>query len=576
MSSKIITLLSNNNDTNSTEKYFFNFKELFDIGNEKRINMLSNRFLLRTSQRFYDWNKRNILEYFKDIDESNDNSPHFIGTIYLGNNHNIQQNIQIPIVDGQQRMLTTLLILNELDVQNDIKISLWDSESSDETKQVIEIFPSANDFLNNPSAKNLIKQYDSAFTKNKKIIRDKLNTFSLEQKENFKKNLLNNIVFMIVKAGDDKIEDELFTNLNSKGSKLDDIDNIKALLVKNMKAHDFHVKYGNIAKKGKKSIKKFLSTLQHSLFKDSSISGAPKYVNFLKKCDEDINIVIQLFEKHYEEFSWNELDEKEMFNHESCHNQQKSWKSYQICVFLAKKCGWTQKIEGELRTNFANYSSDKEWKNSIRLFMLFFISFFTEANKSYSGTQGQNLLDKFLVMNEAERKKELARLWKLYIDENVDVGSAKLLELSYSDASKKHILCLLLLLSLQNYSGDYITSLYSIFVENYKKDLDHIIPKKPKLPSSIKPKKPAKDFKIYFNSNKYPSWITENINKIYNLQLLDSATNQNWSNIIDSQYYIYNSKNEVENLNYQKIEQDMKENFDNIKDRLKNLVESLI
>ena len=63
-------------------------------------------------QRGYAWEKRNIRELFDDIVESiQSKSSHYIGTIVLSKHEDTDH---YYVVDGQQRITTISLIINEL------------------------------------------------------------------------------------------------------------------------------------------------------------------------------------------------------------------------------------------------------------------------------------------------------------------------------------------------------------------------------------------------------------------------------------------------------------------------------
>ena len=92
-------------------------------------------FYIPPFQRAYAWGKSEIERYFSDItklieseiSEDKDKREHFFGTLVLKKETGSLSNKEI-IVDGQQRLTTTLLFL----------IALRDSQQNDDNKKFID------------------------------------------------------------------------------------------------------------------------------------------------------------------------------------------------------------------------------------------------------------------------------------------------------------------------------------------------------------------------------------------------------------------------------------------------------
>jgi uncharacterized protein with ParB-like and HNH nuclease domain len=148
-----------------------------------------------------------------------------------------------PIIDGQQRFTTILLILkkineklleqkkcserfNEINFDN-FKISLrYDSK-------YYELFPTFND--GEAKNNNLMECYGVNLKNAKKIIEESLAGKNLEK---ILKSIVNNLYFLFIQCEDDRSEKILFRLINAKGKRLDDIDNIKACLLSDIYTTD--------------------------------------------------------------------------------------------------------------------------------------------------------------------------------------------------------------------------------------------------------------------------------------------------------------------------------------------------
>jgi uncharacterized protein with ParB-like and HNH nuclease domain len=216
MSNKLILLSSNANKIDTSDSYYFTFNEIFN----HRNFYLSFHYLIPTYQRPYDWSDKQIKTLLEDIKKIEEEKMHFLGVMYLGNNVLVRDNEILPIMDGQQRFLTILLLLQALKYNGELpSIFLYD----DERNKLNKLFPDFND----DDLDNLGREYKKRISLNKKIIENEIDKLTDAEKNNLRDKVLNNLNMVVVKCTDSVIEREIFQNLNAKGKKLDEIDNIK-------------------------------------------------------------------------------------------------------------------------------------------------------------------------------------------------------------------------------------------------------------------------------------------------------------------------------------------------------------
>jgi uncharacterized protein with ParB-like and HNH nuclease domain len=151
---------------------------------------------------------------------------HFLGVIYFGKDKKIDNNRFNPIMDGQQRFLTILLILKELEFSPLPTVFLFNVGNQN---KLIEIFPKCQ--KNND---NIVREYSNNIRKNERVIKELIKDIIFEKrKDEIKEKILNNLNVIVVKCIDESVENEIFVNLNSKGRPLDHIDNIKSHIISN-------------------------------------------------------------------------------------------------------------------------------------------------------------------------------------------------------------------------------------------------------------------------------------------------------------------------------------------------------
>ena len=147
--------------------------------NEKNLEqVLKDNYLIPAYQRPYEWNEKNIddflnsvLEGFEKKSNENGNGMVFFGTIQLDKNFEYDC---WNIVDGQQRLTTFLLLISVLREKSGSKSKdYYESINLERLKAILDWTVSKNTEEIN---------HDSKYVVNRKIISDKMDKQSIEEK----------------------------------------------------------------------------------------------------------------------------------------------------------------------------------------------------------------------------------------------------------------------------------------------------------------------------------------------------------------------------------------------------------
>ena len=159
-------------------------------------------------QRPYKWTEKNVNNLIDDIISNKNKSEYRLGTLVL---HLFDQNLDI--VDGQQRIVTLMLILRAL---------------SENYKKVNELYDAKNELwghkFNNPISQNNI-------FKNYQLIKQRINDFD-EPTVDF---LLKNCTFVKIVLSDVSEAFQFFDSQNSRGKELEPHDLLKAYHLREMR-----------------------------------------------------------------------------------------------------------------------------------------------------------------------------------------------------------------------------------------------------------------------------------------------------------------------------------------------------
>jgi len=185
-------------------------------------------------QRGYSWEDKNMEVFIKDIYE-NDN-------YYIGNIMSIPKNECIELIDGQQRIISSFLILcclkNNYELDSDFsfldkgkKIKV-ESRAPSEDSRLLEFIYSGNNIAKKYNSRREVKEYNKAC---KTIKNNNINPSILMKK------ILNVIIVEIKFVQTETDAHNMFVNLNTKGRSLEKVDILKSQLFKYL---SFDEEYG--------------------------------------------------------------------------------------------------------------------------------------------------------------------------------------------------------------------------------------------------------------------------------------------------------------------------------------------
>lgn len=183
-------------------------------------------------QREYTWDKKQIKQLIKDVSESKTTN-YYIGTIVISHKNGVWY-----IIDGQQRISTLILILNEL-LYNHYFIDENNFKNIDHFKSFLGKFSFASaNIIDGNNLDEIIHKNDGYNKKNNKYF-DNVKVIDEEIKSLNKNNLINkflenfnNIIFSLVIFYSSKIDENiLFEKINSTGIPLSQYDLSKNYLL---------------------------------------------------------------------------------------------------------------------------------------------------------------------------------------------------------------------------------------------------------------------------------------------------------------------------------------------------------
>ncbi|CRF35093.1 hypothetical protein BRSU_2427 [Brachyspira suanatina] len=167
--------------------------------------LLEKQLVIPEYQRFYVWDKENVDDLLNDLKDfflNNENEEYYLGTVIL---HNDKTNKKYNIIDGQQRILTLLIILYVFEQQ----------EYNIEGK-----------FNNKITMQNIRNNY--------KYVKE-----YLDNNQNNKITLLNNIIFTEIETDSEDEAFIFFDTQNGRGVTLDAIDYLKSYHLRAIKDDDY-------------------------------------------------------------------------------------------------------------------------------------------------------------------------------------------------------------------------------------------------------------------------------------------------------------------------------------------------
>ncbi len=210
--------------------------QLFGSNNEQ--------YVIPTYQRRYSWHERQVWELIEDIKLIEGNDTHLLGSIVCLAGHHTAGLNKLELVDGQQRLTTTTILLEC------IRQRLEAAEEADEAAEVARLL-SAKPLGGKPVRKVALDSIDSAefdrLVKNDdehefqnlqlqwafKTVRDWVAKQKLEQLGSFLYRLKNQAIVIRLDVSEAKDAFKLFETINNRGLKLSPTDIIKNFLLGN-------------------------------------------------------------------------------------------------------------------------------------------------------------------------------------------------------------------------------------------------------------------------------------------------------------------------------------------------------
>ncbi|MBD5423037.1 MAG: DUF262 domain-containing protein [Mycoplasma sp.] len=233
-------------------------------------------------QREYKWSRKQVDELIEDIlNFGTDN--YYVGSVVVQNDSGKQW-----IIDGQQRISTFILIINELSKiakfdKNDYLYELeehlnemnFESENAVD-KNILEIIVKTNDYMKN----------ETNYHKASIVIERKIRSWD-EKKYNHFINNLEHVIFAYIEVNSKKIDESiLFEKINSSGLQLSQFDLVKNYLLSKISKEIYN--------NGKISINYYVSELDNmtNFFNDKSNNKNKKQ---LSDIDKDKSELIRSF-----------------------------------------------------------------------------------------------------------------------------------------------------------------------------------------------------------------------------------------------------------------------------------------
>lgn len=163
-------------------------------------------------QRPYKWTEKNVNNLIDDIISNKDKSEYRLGTLVL---HKNKEKENLDIVDGQQRIITLMLILYAISEKYERVKELLENKNENKLRE--------HKFNNPISQNNIVKNYQ--------LIKQRINDFN-EATVDF---LLTKCTFVKIVLNDVSEAFQFFDSQNSRGKELEPHDLLKAYHLREMR-----------------------------------------------------------------------------------------------------------------------------------------------------------------------------------------------------------------------------------------------------------------------------------------------------------------------------------------------------
>lgn len=190
------------------------------------------RIIIPLYQRGYSWEDKNMEVFIKDI---YDNSNYYIGNIM-----SLPNALNVELIDGQQRIISSFLVLcclkNKFALDQNLtfldygkKIKVETRAPSDDSRLLEFIYN--DDIARRYRTRREIKEYEKAY---RTIIDNNINP------EILMKKLLDVIIVEIKFVNTETDAHNMFVNLNTKGKSLENVDILKSQLFRYLSFDEMH------------------------------------------------------------------------------------------------------------------------------------------------------------------------------------------------------------------------------------------------------------------------------------------------------------------------------------------------
>lgn len=210
-------------------------KGIFELISQKEA------FMVPSYQRSYSWKEENVLMLLQDLSERmKDKKEHYLGSLAIAND---SENSILRLIDGQQRITTSLLLINAFinrfkqlekklpdELLNlDIKYKYKNKTSYGDIKEIKTI-------LHNFSVQPTSQEKESVTWKNYLLIQEFLSKETNDENiDEYLQTFIHKFVITELSFKNDlSNEIQVFENLNSKGLELSSWDLIKNYIFKNI------------------------------------------------------------------------------------------------------------------------------------------------------------------------------------------------------------------------------------------------------------------------------------------------------------------------------------------------------
>lgn len=570
MNQKISRIIQLKNDLKSDQSCLVTIDRIFtnNVFTNEDLNVDIRNLVICDYQRPYEWNKKLLEQLMDDINNLiDDDDSHFIGSIYIGKH---PYSNYWSIIDGQQRLITFYILLyyfknycNFTDISN-FNINL---ELDRKYKKLDDIIDEKNlKSITNP----LLLEYCKNINNNLGQIKEYFSKKNIDQKY-FVNSLLKKICFIVIVCPNHKIELDLFYDINSKHFELDDVDKIKAYLLKNIfdrkDLRDFFMNsWSSLYKGGKERSYLFFKILFNSLkgcdysgkFKyDKLVDAIHKYTNLNPSSNfvlEYKNVLerIKIIPTDYDDLS----DYKDSNYH---------IQNIVASLYLVRQLRHNRKFVQEItnKERYDKYISGEH--NPIIMFLIYILTFICEADFSFKNTDGQHNISNYQKYDEKERKEKLKNLWQKFKNEGfLDRIERKRYGINSDDVPHINEMdkCILplLIIAESEYKSFYETIITHLNCG--KIELDHVIPI-----SWVSPK-----------YDKIPNYtkIKRMVCSIYNIQIRSQHENRCKSDSLDSKYNRKLFNNLLGQIDYSKIKEVIDQRKSELIENLEKVIYKLI